>query len=937
MTIKIDLHHLPRAARFLLALLAASTLFSATSAAQATRTDNRRLFWTGSNGATWDNSTASWMTSGSFLAYANINANSGVWLTTIPGTGEPVVADPNASFIDGDVAIFDGSRGAQTISIASGGVVASDVVVNAAVVTNPSDGSTTTSNYVFNGGGITADPARVAPGSVQITGTGVGLAAPATRPTGSLYKFGLGTLTLANSAPSVFPGGIHLMEGALSIADKNALGNNTIMIAYVVNQGGVVMRYGDFMGKDLLNLIQRPGLVAGGVVVPAVVMNPGGQLYTYTAPASGSEVTLHVAPSAAGLDITGDIYLHNRSLIFDIEGDTTVSGRLVGSVNDYGTNGGTIIKNGPGTLTLTNGRNAFYGASKFYNQLNEGRVVITNPQALGIGATSVNPGAVLEFRGVAGIMRQSFIGGGDIEITGGSDVTFNWRNGSLDGFEGMSGNGSWHPAMNDLSTVTISGQSRFSAIASGTYSTVLGGAGVYVKVTEGSTLVLGREGLSARGTGNTKIPMTYAILANRIDLSGASTIVLNPNAYLSTGALIVTDNSTCAITFGASGVSRLRCQEGIDPNIISTDPAPGAPVRYIVPAGMKLFINEIPVPVSPSQSIPGDSSSSGWCREYVLVNQGANPLKDIAMTMNTLDALHDTLSARLAEELIDPVTNHTPSKGRKWVNEGWARYIMSNIKYDSTSITTPGMTGRVNHFVGGFDALLPGRVLAGLHAGMGENNLDTTNDTTLRSKQKSIGLHAAQLFGKFHLAASADTGRAHTDSFRTEAGSTIRGVWDTTYYSAAVEAGAAFAPLEKLTLKPFASFRYSNFKIGGYYEKGLSPLVIGDFSDTNAQFIYGLAAGYKLTLFKRDIALNLSVDHRHSIKTPRSTLGTHYFDSPTTPVELERGDYYSDITAAGLSARVAVSRHTIVGIAVDYALGSSYDRLTGTVLVGYTW
>jgi autotransporter-associated beta strand protein len=905
-------------ARVLFALCIIHSSVTVVSNAQA-RTDNRRLFYTGSNGAVWDTTTASWMTSGSFLAYAH--AGGAVWHTTIPGTGDPVMADPAATFVGGDVVIFDSISDvppvidpdtgqlvdgnplfSRTINIASGSVKVSDIVVAGG------------GSFVFTGGAITADPSFIASDSIQLTGTGVGAATNATRPTGSLVKLGSGELTLSNTAANHFPGGIHLMNGTLTIADNRALGDNSIVTNHIYNVGGAAGTYGwdYFIGEKLFKLIQRPGSSdTDSNIIPAVVIGSGGQLDTNNTNRLIDQPALHVTPEAAGLEITGDIYIAGRILTLTIEGDTTISGRIVGGASAYGASNGTIIKEGAGTLTITGTQNWFYGSAKNYNQLNAGRVVITSPYALGIGATQLS-GAVLEFRGVVGTMRQAFIGGGDIDITQGSDLTFNWRNGTLDGFDGMSGNGSWHPAMNDIGRITISGQSRFSAIASGTYSSVLGGAMVYVTVDEGSTLVLGREGLSARGSGATEIPMHYPIYANRIELAGGSSLILNPNSYLSTGALLFFDNST--INFTVSGVSRIWYGDGTPPEQL----------HYILPDGLELTINEIP-------------TASGYYREYVVINQGANPLKDIALTLSTLDALHATVSSHLADELVDPVANHVPTKDRKWVNEAWMRYIHSDIEYDAGDITTPGMDGRISNVVAGFDGLLPGRIILGIHAGMGDNSLDTTNDTNLSSKQKFIGMHGAQRFGKAYLAASAAIGKASTDSFRQEGGNSIRGKWDTSYYSASIEAGATFSPWRKLTLRPYAGLRYTNLKVGGYYERGLSPFVIGDFNDTSAQAIYGLAAGYKLTLLKRDLALNFSLGRKNATKTPRGTLDTHYFDAPTTTVTLERGDYYSSITATGLTARMALSRHTIVGLSFDYETASAYNRMTASVLAGYTW
>ena len=903
--------------------------------ASAQRADNRRLFYTGPVNGVWDNSSASWMTTGSFLAFAASasNASTAVWLTTVPGASTPIVADPAATFIRGDVVVFDSTSDVppvinpdtgqlvagnpqytRTINIASEGVYASDVVVSGL------------GNFTFTGGAIHADPSFIAPDSVQVTGTGTGYATNYVRPTGSLVKWGTGVLTLSNTAASHFAGGIHLLGGVLSITDNRALGDNNI----IGNQISGSPNYGQdrFYGDTLLSQIYLPYTVNGGIQVPAVVTNSSGQLQNATH--FGGQ-TLHIAPSAAGIDITGDIFIGSLVFNFNIEGDTTISGRILANLGAYGAVNGTIVKTGTGTLILSGTQNWFYANAGTTSRVDEGRLVATNQHAIGTGPFTIDPVAVLEFRGAVGTLRQAFVGGGNIEITQRSDITFDWRDGVLADYDIIP---ALAPANNVIRLISISGTSRFTAIASGTFSSVLGGAGVQILVTDRSTLAVGREGISQRGTGGTQIPMTYAILAGRIDLTGGSTLVLNPNAYLSAGALIVADDSTCAIAFGGSGVSRLRWQDGVNPDSITTT---GTSLRYIVPNGMELYINEIPVPVSGSQSIPADTSSSGWCREYILVNQGANPLKDITMTLNALDVLHDTLSSRLADNFLAPASPLAPSRGRKWVNSAWARYMTSQVDYDNVSITTPGITGRISGAVLGFDGILPGRVLAGFYGGASENNLNTTNNTSLSSQQRFIGVNAAQRFGKFYLAGDISTGRVRTDSIRNEEANIVRGKWTTSYYAGSIQAGAIFEPWEKTIVKPFAGLRYTKLKIYDFFEVGPSPLMVEDFNDTGAQVVYGASAGRQFVVLKRNLNIDVSLARKQFIRSPRSTLETNYFDAPDTPVTLKRGDYYSSIIATGISARMALSRNTIAGLAFDYEFSSSHTRFGATGMVAYQW
>jgi autotransporter-associated beta strand protein len=837
----------------LLALAGLSALLLATAHAQ--RTDNRRLFWTGSHGADWSGS--SWQTSGSFLAYANTAIASPVWSTTLPDAdGTPVEALAATPFIIGDVAIFDSvtdDPGARTITIAADGVTASDIVVSGA------------GDYVFTGGAITADPA-LALGSVQLTGTGVA-------PAGRLLKLNTGDLTLSNTAPNRFAGGILLAAGTLTIADPRALGDNSVA------------------------LFPATHAATGAIALPAIVTTAGGALLREAATLI-APVTLRVPAAAAGLDITGGIHLASQILTLDIEGDTTISGPLTGAAGTQGATGGAIAKTGTGTLTLSGTRNWFYGTST----VAAGRLVVTSPYAIGSGNMAVTTGTLV-FHGVTGTMPMSFIGGGRIEVTGASDLVFNWHSGALAGAT----------TTNFLSTLHVTGASRFSAIASGTLSGVLGGADATVIIEDRSTLVLGREGLSSRGTLAAGLPMTYPILAKRITLTGSSSLVFNPNAFLQTATLELTDGS--AITFSASGVSRLHYIDGTDPGDLS----------YRLPDGLTLITN--PIPVSNGQSI-----------EYVVVNQGANPLKDIAMTAAALDALHDTISSRLADHFLHPPAPQTPARRRHWINSAWTRYLDSRVDYETGSAATqPGHSGRLNGLALGLDATLDGRLLAGLYAAAAENNLDTTNHTSLSTKQKLLGLYLALRFGRFHLAADASTGRARTDSLRYEAADLTRGKWETSYYAGALEAGFTLTPWNAAHLRPFAAVRYTKLKITDHYERGPSPLIINDFDDALGQALYGARLGQTFTLFKRPITADLTLARKHTINTPRETLITHYYDSPDTPVTLERGDYYTDTIAIAIALRAALTPHTYAALSYDHETASTRTRHTASLTVAYTW
>lgn len=878
---------------------------TAISTAQS-RTDNRRLFWTGTEGMVWDNSAASWMTTGSFLAYANSSTGSQVWLSALPGSGDPVVAIPEATFIAGDTVIFDSRSdlppdalsadmmGTRNITIADEGVTASDVIISGF------------GSFVFTGGGITADAGSVVAGSVQLLGTGTGLAATAVAPGGRLFIRRAGSVTLSNTIANKFEGGIYINNTTLILTNTIALGNNDIFIPLVAP---------DTVGSGTMQFLASPAIVldaSGSMLLSGSTKNTSTNGNSNWYPA---ETIIRVTPDAAGLDITGNITINAAPLTLDIQGDTTISGNIYGALGSYGATNGRIIKEGDGTLILSGTQNWFYAASGSASEINAGRVVATNQYAIGSGPISITPNAVLEFRNVHGILRQSFVGGGNIEITQGSDLTFNWRDGVLHDYESLPGAA---PARSDIGVLTVTGTSRFSAIASGTYATVLGGATVQIFVDDHSTLALGREGLSSRGTGTTDYPVNYPIYANRVSLANGSALVLNADAFLRTGVLDLSADSY--ISFGASGISHIHYEDGTNP----------AALTYVLPKGMELVINEIAAPV-------------GYHREYMVVNKGGSPLNDIALTVGTISKAHDAVSARISDDFLDPLTRLAPSRGRKWVNNVWMRYMTSNFDYDAESITTPGVDGKIDGAVAGFNGILPGRILLGIYAGMADNRLDTTNDSSIDSKQRFVGINTAQTFGKFYISLDVNTGRVRSDFIRREPANTLRGKWETSYYSGAIQVGALFSPWNKGMVKPYAGLRYSRIKLSNYYERSASPLVIDNFDDTNAQSVYGVAVSQKFVVFKRDVSGEISVGRKQIIRAPRSTVNAYFLNAiPDAEgkrplIKLTRGDYYSDMTTIGLSARLALTSHTQLGVAGDYETSSSYTNTTVSGMVRYSW
>ncbi|MDR2674092.1 MAG: autotransporter domain-containing protein [Opitutaceae bacterium] len=866
-----------------LAFLAAAA-FAPGAAAQQRTDDNRRLAWTGSYGADWSGS--SWKTADSYLS--RLNTTEAQWTGPIQGSGEPSLA-----FLAGDSVLFDstGNAAARAIAIADGGVTASDVVVSGA------------GDYTFTGGVLTADGGVLTPTTYQLAGPGVA-------PGGRLVKTGSGSLTLSN-AGNVFKGGILLAEGWLRVTNKNALGGNTITILPLAASGT-------------------------GYILPAIVADANGTLLRASTATSLTDPGIHVASGASGLDITGAINFATTTggLRIQTDGDATISGRIAAAVNTIpaGPTGGVLFKHGDGTLTLTGSNNAFINTGSTMADVNntgtainigtnigvvvmEGKLVATTAGALGGGSLYVRQHTgTLAFHGVRDDAHpvtypMAILGGGDIEVSGGSDITFDWRFGTLVNAPAA--------ANNLIGNLTVTAASRLTALASGTLASVLGGRNVAVTVSDRSTLVLGREGITGRTLG-TGAPIEYPIDAGSIALTGASTLVLQPNTWLNlTGALTFDDDSRLA--FAAAGVSRLDYVYAAVPAVS----------EHLVPAGMTL-----------ERRVNAEAGRI----DYIVTNQVANPVKNAGLAFAAADTVLDLAASRLHEDFLLPVAAAAAGAAAdgKWAHGAFLRGITGDFNFDDA-----GWDGRLGGALAGFNSTLGRRLQLGFHAGITESNLSITTAATraeLRAKQRFLGLHAIQRLGRFHIGAHAARVLAHADTWRDETGIEVRGRFKNSGYTAGLEAGLTLAPWENTLIRPYAAVRYTELDLRDFDERIISktgsPMAFAeqDITDTLSQLTFGVQAARRFTLLGRKASVSLNLAGRHALLAPDDTRDAVFADVPgMAPVTLARDDYYKDTAVIGASLRVLLPRRIQAGLDLEHETGSARTRDTAALSLGITW
>ena len=606
-------------------------------------------------------------------------------------------------------------------------------------------------------------------------------------------------------------------------------------------------------------------------------------------------------------DYTGDIYLANRTDTFVVDGNTTISGRITGTMDarEIAT-GGAFIKTGDGTLTLTGERNWFLGP----NTVASGTLVITHIGALGMGNLEVAPGATFVLRDIRDGMNfpQAITGGGRVEVID-SDMTLNYRHGFVIGAL---------PAANSVIGQLDITRSRLHMLASGTLSSGLGGANAAVAVADHSRLVLGREGI-ASGVSGLVSPINYPIVARSLAVDATSALVLNPGANLTvTGTLALVPGST--LTFGGAGVSRLEyaALAGASPDDL-----------IVVPAGHSLD----------TTSVTGGGGRQR--RDYLVVNQGANPMHDIAMTTGAIDTITNMVASRASEFFLLPAAEPSRSRQtRKWANIAWARLFTSVVDYETTSDVLPGHSGRLNGLILGLDSAYRQRVNLGFYAGLTESNLDTANATSLLSQQRYFGLSITPRFKRLYLTGDFFAGNADSESWRHEANGSTTAHWTNNFRGGGVEAGAVLQPWKNGFLRPRAGLRYTLVNIKGYTERvpaGASPVAVKNFTDTLTHLNLGVEAAHRFKLFNRDTLAGASLGCKRTVSEPGRTLDATFLDYPGQGFTLERGDYYEDTVSLGASLRVAFGQRVRAGLSLDYERGAHHDRITAGLVVNCIW
>jgi len=385
-------------------------------------------------------------------------------------------------------------------------------------------------------GGITAANGQ---GIITVDPNGSGNAARITAGTWTTPTNGEVLFRGANlgSTPGAGVGSVFFTT-APTLSGSGSAGTNTVgIITHAYGDQSVAGTGTDFVTYDATNGVRpltaseySPNAFVGGAnvnittptassstAINSLLIGAGGQITGSSAMVISSGEIL-VAGTNSG--ITPGINLGNATLNFTTLSDLAISGLIGGT-----THGGSVIKNGSGTLTLNVSSNTAYTGT---TTVNGGTLVLNGGGNVGGNAT-VNNGGTIKL-GVG----NAFLDTATITLNAGGTFDFN---GNFETVGGISGAGTFTDsslATPGTLTVNASNTSTFSGLISGNLKLVKQGTG---------TLVLA-------GTGNTYTGTTI--------VTGGTLQVAAPGSlpgYNSANQVTIGSGGSLIVNAGFSGIS----------------------------------------------------------------------------------------------------------------------------------------------------------------------------------------------------------------------------------------------------------------------------------------------------------------------------------------------------------------------------------------------
>jgi autotransporter-associated beta strand protein len=738
---------------------------------------------------------------------------------------------------------------------------------------------------------------------------------PPVPPNPGLFDFDMATDTQLLAATSVTGIGTSL---ALTQFDGTPLASSAT--ANVTQSGVTVAK----AGYNYTAVVTGSGIYLASGIVKLDVL--GGQSLILSNSGAPKSVLQAQITGAGGIDVraTGTITLANPGN--DFTGATAVSaGTLLvteadalaassalrieaGAVFDTGgfnqavnnLSGSGAISLGAGTLTVNSGTDAEFSGSinagtgsrlvktgagvltlGGANQnaalaITQGRVRATAAGAIGTGAVTLADGAALVFTGVSGVVNNPLAGANAaVEFLAGSEVRLG--------------------GANTLSQVNIRDGSRVTATGSG----ALGGAAANVFVDAVSTL----EAASA------------GVRAGNLTVDGGAITFAVANGGL--GSLAVTGTTSFANGAG------LRI-DGIAPGGVYTVLQSGTIVGDFVYDRIQ---NGVVIDFARTEA---------GSVQLTALNQSVEPAKDVAMILDTIFAVRDTLSARTGDALLLPLAERgrgAPS------NDFWINGVMAESNYDTTADHI-GQDVDVHGVLVGYDRVVRGGAgLLGFYGGIASGGSVTDNYAHSDTDTQTVGIYGTAKLDPFYISADVSFGWMNTTAHRGEGAGTVKSDYDGDYQSIGLEAGFVWKAGRHTLLRPSVGIQGVSMRQDERVETGDGAMRVDAFRHNTVQGLAGVRGTQRFTLWGHACAFDINAGCRFDVSTDNGTVDAVFAADATGRRFALRTSGYAKGTAAlvGAGFRIALWDDVLAGLSYGWEGGDGLDRRQFSASLRWLW
>lgn len=335
-------------------------------------------------------------------------------------------------------------------------------------------------------------------------------------------------------------------DGAGVLVIQNA---NTYTGGTIINAGRLGLNNGQGLGSGPVIVLQGAQLSIGGITLANTISGAGQVVKTSSNVGSLTGINSH----NGGTDIQGGTLLVNSTAALGNGAVTMAAGTFLDidytgisnvALNNVVSGGGTLVKDGTGTVIVT-GANSYTGGTA----INAGRLGINTGSALGTGGVTVNSGAELALGDVS--LANAVTGTGMVIKTSAGNTELTGANTFSGGLQLQGGNLT-AASVGSLGTggIAFAGGSSLSVgnAANQTLALPLTGAGSLVKVGTGDLTVTGNA-----LTGGLTISAGRVLATGGTSATGSGAIAIGSGAEL-----VFTAASNSTFANGLSGAGTFR-------------------------------------------------------------------------------------------------------------------------------------------------------------------------------------------------------------------------------------------------------------------------------------------------------------------------------------------------------------------------------------------